>query len=160
VAVIAASTLALTLAACGGGDTSVTVTQPQQSGISVTGSGSVIVTPDIAVIGIGVEVLRPTVSEARAAAAEAMTAMQQSITGNGVDPVDISTRSFNIYPRYGETEPCQTRTLEQAVPAPASAPASSPALARPSHRRPRRVWRAQPPAPPSRPQSPRPPLPR
>lgn len=126
-AVIAASTLALVLAACSGGDTSVTLTQPQQSGISVTGTGSVTVAPDIAVIGIGIEVLRPTVSEARAAAAEAMNAMQQSITGNGVDAVDISTRSFNIYPRYADTEPCLTRARSQ----PASAVLSAPAVGAP-----------------------------
>ncbi len=122
--VVAVSALALFLSACGGGDTSVTIAQPQQSGISVNGT----VTPDIAVINVGVEVLRPTVAEARDGAADAMTAMHDALTRNGVADEDISTRSFNIYPRYGEPQPCVIfdGPASRFVPTPAPLPAIEP----------------------------------
>ena len=62
---------ALLLAACSDGAT-VAVSQPQQSGISVTGNGSVTVVPDIAVLSLGVEVTAKTVALARSQPAEAM----------------------------------------------------------------------------------------
>lgn len=90
---------ALLLAACSGA-TSVTVSQPQQSGISVTGNGSVTVTPDIAVLNLGVEVTAKTVAEARSQAAEAMAAVQQTLVDNGIAEADIKTTSFSIQPQY------------------------------------------------------------
>jgi uncharacterized protein YggE len=103
---IAAGMLALTLSACSAGDTSVTFAQPQQSGISVTGQGSVTVAPDIAVISLGVEVSRPTVEEARNEAAMLMTAMQEALARNGVEERDIATLVFSIYPQYSQFRPC------------------------------------------------------
>ena len=84
-----ASELIAALTALGGG-----------SGISVSGTGSVTVTPDIGVFEVGVEVTADTVALARSAAAEAMQRVRASITGNGVEERDIATRFFNIYPQY------------------------------------------------------------
>jgi hypothetical protein len=71
-----------------------------QSGISVSGTGSVTVPPDIARIEIGVEITARTVAEARGQAADAMDAVMASLSDNGVDEADVKTRSFNIYPQY------------------------------------------------------------
>ena len=134
---LAASLLAAIalLAACGDGETTVTVNQPQQTGISVTGSGSVTVTPDIAVLSVGVEVTRPTVAGARAEAAEAMEAVRAALGRHGVEERDIATQYFNIYPEYSRPAPCvETRLVP--VPAPAqpatteeaAAPLAAPAV--------------------------------
>ena len=72
----------------------------EDGGISVSGTGSVTVTPDIGVFEVGVEVTADTVALARSGAAEAMQRVRASITGNGVEERDIATRFFNIYPQY------------------------------------------------------------
>src|SRR5690606_35302336 len=61
-------------------------------------------TPDIARLHLGVEVTRPTVAEARSDAADAFTAVRDSLTGNGVEERDIQTQGFNIYPQYRYAE--------------------------------------------------------
>lgn len=82
--------------------TEVTVAGDAQTsqGIAVSGTGTVSVQPDIAVINMGIEVTAPTVAEARDQAATAMSAVQAAIEGQGVDVKDIKTRYFNIYPQY------------------------------------------------------------
>lgn len=93
------------LAACGDRETTVVVTQSQESGISVSGNGSVTVRPDIAVLRIGVEVTRDTVAEARDEAASAMTMVQGSLANNGVEERDINTEYFGINPEYSNPSP-------------------------------------------------------
>ena len=78
----------------------VTLSGQQQSGISVNGSGSVSVPPDIARIDVGIEVTAESVAEARERAAEAMAAVMDSLEDNGVDDADVRTRFLNIYPQY------------------------------------------------------------
>ncbi len=78
----------------------ITLRGQQQSGISVSGRGSVTVAPDIARIEIGVEITAKTVAEARGRAADAMDAVMASLSRDGVDDSDVKTRSFNIYPQY------------------------------------------------------------
>ena len=82
------------------GDTTVLVGGTGQEGISVTGSGTVSVTPDVAIINLGVEVSRPTVARARAEAADAMEAIRESLADNGVEDRDIATQFFNIFPQF------------------------------------------------------------
>jgi uncharacterized protein YggE len=91
-------TAAALLVACAGGETAVTVTQAQQSGISVSGNGSITVTPDVAVLGIGVEVTRATVAAARDEAADAMAAVREALVGKGIEERDIKTEFFSIRP--------------------------------------------------------------
>ncbi len=76
------------------------VASEEDGGISVDGTGSVTVTPDIGVFDVGVEVTEETVALARAGAAEAMQRMRDAVTASGVEERDITTRSFNIYPQY------------------------------------------------------------
>jgi uncharacterized protein YggE len=97
--VAAVALLGLAAAACTP-ETTVTVNDSGQSGIAVTGTGSVTVVPDIGVLNIGVEVTADTVAEARAGAAEAMEAIQGSLRASGVEDRDIATQFFNIFPQY------------------------------------------------------------
>lgn len=69
-------------------------------GISVSGTGTVTVVPDIAILQLGVEVTSDTVGDARDEAAEAMDRVRASLVDHGVDDDDIRTTSFNIYPQY------------------------------------------------------------
>ena len=75
-----------------------------QRGITVTGSGSVSVEPNLAIMNIGVEVLAKTVNEARSAAADAMDSVTDTLKKEGVGDTDVQTRRFNISPRYDYEE--------------------------------------------------------
>ena len=74
------------------------------SGIHVTGFGSVSLEPDLVIMKIGIESFAKTVSEARETAAEAMDSVRTILLENRVDEKDIQTRIFNIYPRYDYEE--------------------------------------------------------
>ena len=71
----------------------------QNTGIWVSGSGEVTVTPDIAVLQVGVEVQKTTVSEAQADASEAMDAVMTALTDSDIKDEDIQTQYFNIRQR-------------------------------------------------------------
>ena len=82
-----------------------TLLQSQESGkIHVTGSGSVVGEPDIAVLHLGVAVEKKTVAAAREAAAVAMTAVIDALKTSGIAENDIQTERFSIYPQYDYTE--------------------------------------------------------
>lgn len=72
----------------------------QAQGISVTGTGEASAAPDLALLTVGVSVLRDSVREAREEAAEAMNAVIDSIKDNGVADEDIQTRRFSIQPDF------------------------------------------------------------
>jgi uncharacterized protein YggE len=82
----------------------VTLGTQESTGLSVSGSGSVTVTPDVAQLDIGVEVTAATVAAARDRAAGSMDAIMSSLSENGVAEEDIKTRYFNIYPQYSYKE--------------------------------------------------------
>jgi uncharacterized protein YggE len=69
------------------------------SGIWVTGQGTIEIPADIAQVSIGVESRDTTVADARQNAAEAMDSVLNAIMANGVDEDDIVTTNFNIYPQ-------------------------------------------------------------
>ena len=71
-----------------------------QSGIWVSGTGTVSVAPDLAVLTVGVEARASTVREALAEAADAMTDIVSTLEGEGVEAEDIQTSSFSINPQY------------------------------------------------------------
>lgn len=74
---------------------------PRRPGtIVTTGTGRVTVEPDIAELRLGVAISRPTVGEARAAAAEAMTAILSAVSAAGVERRDIRTSTLSVQPRY------------------------------------------------------------
>jgi uncharacterized protein YggE len=68
--------------------------------IVVSGTGRVVVDPDIAELRLGVAVSRPTVEAARSAAAEAMTAILAAVTAAGVAKRDVRTMLLSVQPRY------------------------------------------------------------
>ena len=78
----------------------ITLGGSDQTGLSVNGTGSVSVTPDVARLELGVEVTARTVAQARSSAAETMAEIMASLEANGVDEADAQTRYFNIYPQY------------------------------------------------------------
>ena len=91
--------------------TQVTVASPQQqTGIAVTGSGTITVKPDIARLSLGVQVTAPTVAVARSKAADAATKVQAALKQKGVADKDITTQSLNISPQYASS-PNRTPTI-------------------------------------------------
>ena len=71
-----------------------------QSGIWVSGAGTVTVAPDLAVLTVGVEARASNVQEALTEAAGAMTDIVSMLEAEGVESEDIQTRSFSINPQY------------------------------------------------------------
>jgi len=76
-----------------------------QTGVWVSGVGTVMVAPNIANLNLGVSAQASKVADAQAQAAVAMSKVISALTGNGVDQKDISTRFYNINPvtRYDNT---------------------------------------------------------
>jgi uncharacterized protein YggE len=83
----------------------------QQRGIWVTGQGKVSVTPNIAILRLGVDAQADTVSEAMSQAAEAMEAVIAALKAHDVAEKDIQTFHFSISQAWdwdrvtGEPEP-------------------------------------------------------
>ena len=75
-----------------------------QGGIRVSGTGTISVEPDVAVLEIGVEVFAPKVSMARSEASKSMDSVISTIKKLGVEEKDIQTTRFSIYPRYDYEE--------------------------------------------------------
>ena len=69
-------------------------------GIRVSGTGTVSVEPDMAILQVGVEVFAGKVSTARSEASKAMDSVISVLKKEGVEEKDIQTTRFNIYPRY------------------------------------------------------------
>ena len=68
--------------------------------IVVSGTGRVAVEPDVAELRLGVAVSRGSVEVARAAAAEAMTAILGAVVAAGVATRDVRTTLLSVQPRY------------------------------------------------------------
>lgn len=75
--------------------------RPQRT-ISVTGTGQVSATPDIAEITIGVVTQAASARDALAANSEAMTAVQALLKERGVAEKDIQTLNISVQPRYSQ----------------------------------------------------------
>ena len=74
-------------------------TKPDHT-ISVTGTGRVILAPDVADLRLGVSVQRSTVRAARADAAKAMTAVIAALKKVGIADADIQTSGITLQPQY------------------------------------------------------------
>jgi uncharacterized protein YggE len=70
----------------------------QQTGIWVTGEGEVTVTPDLAILSLGVEAQADTVAQAQSEASAAMNAIISELNTQGIESNDIQTQHFSIYP--------------------------------------------------------------
>ena len=69
----------------------------EQTGIQVSGTGKVTVTPDIAVLSLGVSAQATTVSDAQSQAQSAMQKVMDALEKGGVAKKDIQTQYFSIY---------------------------------------------------------------
>ncbi len=76
----------------------VSVNVCNQQGIWVSGQGKATVIPDIATFDLGVSVRGTKVTDAQSQAADAMNKVIASLTSDGVDQKDISTRYYTISP--------------------------------------------------------------
>jgi uncharacterized protein YggE len=65
--------------------------------VTVNGHGSVTLPPDTASILIGIDVTKPTLAEAQAAAADQMTAIITALKDAGVEEKDIQTVNYSVY---------------------------------------------------------------
>ena len=68
----------------------------QQTGIWVNGEGKVSVTPDLAILSLGVTSTQPTVAEAQSLASEAMDKVMAALTSAGIADKDIQTQRYRI----------------------------------------------------------------
>lgn len=86
----------------GGGQVAVPTYQvgSSQAGIWVRGQGKLSLTPDVALITLGVETTAKTVTEARNESATAMDAIVTAVKRYNLGDRDIQTTSFNIWPEY------------------------------------------------------------
>ncbi len=99
--------LALVLAACSTPDVTVAPVVGESGpapGISVVGEGEVEGAPDTLSIWFGVSVLRPSVDEAVADAAEQADGLIEALEAQGVAKEDIQTANYSIYPEYDYRE--------------------------------------------------------
>jgi hypothetical protein len=85
-------------------------TKPDHT-ISVTGTGRVILAPDVADLRLGVLVQRTTVKAARADAAKAMTAVVDALKKLGIAPADIQTSAITLNPQYDYTNSSAPRLV-------------------------------------------------
>jgi uncharacterized protein YggE len=74
-------------------------TTPEHT-ISVTGTGRVVISPDVADLRVGVMVTKSTVKAARQAAAESMTKVVAALKKLGIDDKDIQTTILSLQPTY------------------------------------------------------------
>jgi uncharacterized protein YggE len=75
-------------------------TTPPEHTISVTGTGRVVVSPDIADLRLGVSSTKPTVKAARANAAQSMTSVIAALKKLGIADQDIKTTNLALQPVY------------------------------------------------------------
>ncbi len=68
----------------------------QQEGVWVSGTGKVMVAPDIANLRLGIEAQQATVAEAQSEATGAMNQVMNALKDNGVADKDIQTQYFSI----------------------------------------------------------------
>lgn len=64
--------------------------------VSVSGHGQVNVPPDTASVTIGVDIIKPTLSEAQSEAASQASALIEALKGAGIAPEDIQTSYFSV----------------------------------------------------------------
>ena len=88
--------VALLVSACS--PTTTTIQQETQRTLSVTGTGTANLTPDIAYVYVGVHTEKLTAAEAVAENNAQTEKVIQALTDFGIDPKDIRTINFSIYP--------------------------------------------------------------
>jgi uncharacterized protein YggE len=90
--------MAILLSACGAQNAAQTSTLPPRT-LNVTGSGKVLIVPDIATISIGVHTEGKDADEAVASNNTQAKKVAQALQGMGVEEKDIRTSNFSIFPQ-------------------------------------------------------------
>ncbi|MFI5226505.1 MAG: SIMPL domain-containing protein [Candidatus Limnocylindrales bacterium] len=75
-------------------------TTPNPHTIAVSGTGRVVLSPDVADVQLGVTVTRSSVKAARADAATAMTAVLAALRSAGIADKDLKTSILSLQPQY------------------------------------------------------------
>jgi uncharacterized protein len=75
--------------------------EPPARTITVSGSGTLTLSPDVAHVGLGITASRPTVEAARTEAARVMSAIIAAARAKGVAEKDIRTSGVSLSPQYG-----------------------------------------------------------
>lgn len=75
-------------------------TEPTPRTITVSASSTVTLVPDVAHVGLGISVTKPTVEAARSEAARVMAAIIAAAKKHGVADRDIRTTGINLAPQY------------------------------------------------------------
>lgn len=70
------------------------------SGITVQGTGVVILKPDVVNLNVGVQLKAPTVSEAQSQSATTSAKVTEALKNAGIKPEDIKTVNYSINPDY------------------------------------------------------------
>ena len=74
------------------------------TGIWVSGVGTLSLSPDLALLELGVDTRAANISDANSQASAAMDAMIEALKARGVKDEDIQTSRFSVYPRYEYVE--------------------------------------------------------
>ncbi len=90
--------LAVIVSACGSAVAQAPSTEPAKRTLSVNGSAQAYLTPDIAYISVGVHTENEDASKAVADSNVKAKGVVDALQGMGIDPKDIRTTNFNIYP--------------------------------------------------------------
>jgi uncharacterized protein YggE len=96
----------------GGSDSSQANVSQQNNGIWVTGIGKVTVTPDVAVVSLGVQAQASTVADAQQQATKSMADVMTALKANSVADKDIATTYYSITPVYSYNPDTGKQTLE------------------------------------------------
>jgi uncharacterized protein len=75
--------------------------------ITTSATGSVTLIPDVARVGVGVTVTKPSVKAAREAASKAMTGVISAVKALGIDEKDLKTTSIDLSPVYSNGSPAK-----------------------------------------------------
>lgn len=75
-------------------------TAPKEHTISVSGTGRVVTSPDVADLRLGVVVTKPTVKDARNVAAAQMTKVIAALKKLGIADKDLQTTGLSLQPNY------------------------------------------------------------
>jgi uncharacterized protein YggE len=86
-------------------------TNSSVQGITVNGTGTVTIKPDLATITIGVQAQAPSAADAQGIASAAMAKVVDAIKGNGIAEADIATQWVSLEPQYNYKNDGSTPTV-------------------------------------------------
>lgn len=87
------------------GQQATTLYPSRERTISVTGTATTSISPDLVSIQFGVDTEAKTAKDASSSNAQMMAAVVSAVQNLGITKDEISTANFNIYPIYNQTKP-------------------------------------------------------